>query len=121
MKFARLVFRIAGIYGLIALLPQYFLESKVGLDFPPAITHPEFFYGFLGVAIAWQIGFLIMARDPVRFRSMMIPAIIEKFSYGIATLVLYGQGRLAAAIVVTGLIDLCLGILFAVSYQKTGA
>ena len=60
MKFARWVFRIAGIYGLIVLVPQYFLEGKIAEQSPPAITHSEFFYGFLGVGIAWQIAFLII-------------------------------------------------------------
>ena len=32
MKFARFVFLGAGIYGLIALLPQYFLKDRIGLD-----------------------------------------------------------------------------------------
>lgn len=54
MKFAKLVFLVAGIYGLIVVLPQYFLESKVGVDSPPPITHPEFYYGFIGVTAAWQ-------------------------------------------------------------------
>ena len=52
MRFARVVYFIAGIYGLLVLLPQYFLEEKTGRDFPPAITHPEFFYGFIAVAVA---------------------------------------------------------------------
>jgi hypothetical protein len=121
MKFARRVFRIAGVYGLLALAPQYFLESKFGLDFPPAITHPEFYYGFIGVAVAWQVAFLIIANDPGRYRLLMIPAMIEKFSYGVAVLVLFGQGRLHGAILVTGLIDLVLGTLFAAAYQKTKA
>lgn len=43
MRFARVVFMIAGIYGLIVMTPQYFLEAKTGQDFPPAITHPEFY------------------------------------------------------------------------------
>ena len=62
MKFSRWLFRIAGIYGLIVLVPQYFLESKIGEQTPPAITHPEYFYGFVGVGIAWQIAFLIIAQ-----------------------------------------------------------
>lgn len=41
MKFAKRVFLAAGIYGLIVMLPFYFLENKIGCDFPPAITHPE--------------------------------------------------------------------------------
>jgi hypothetical protein len=32
----------------------------------------------------------------------MIATVIEKYSYGIALLVLYGQGRLAGLILVTG-------------------
>ena len=38
MKFARRVYLIAAIYGLIVLVPQYFMEGKNGRDFPPAIT-----------------------------------------------------------------------------------
>jgi len=40
MTFARRLFLIAGIYGLIVLLPLYFLEEKTGRDYPPPITHP---------------------------------------------------------------------------------
>lgn len=57
MKFAKWVYRIAGIYGLLILTPQYFLETKNGIDFPPAINHPEYYYGFIGVALAWQVAF----------------------------------------------------------------
>ena len=53
MRFARYSFLIAGIYGLLSLSPMYFLEAKNGRDFPPAITHPEYYYGFMGVALAW--------------------------------------------------------------------
>lgn len=41
MKLAKWVFLVSGIYGLVVLIPQYFLESKNGVDYPPAITHPE--------------------------------------------------------------------------------
>jgi hypothetical protein len=33
MDFSRWVFRLAGIYGLIVLVPQYFLEQKLGDSF----------------------------------------------------------------------------------------
>ncbi|MGI9054768.1 MAG: hypothetical protein ACR2F2_03075 [Pyrinomonadaceae bacterium] len=81
MKFAKYVFCIAGIYGLVALVPQYFLEAKTGADFPPAITHTEYFYGFIGVAIAFQIVFLIIGNDPQKYRAMILPSIVEKFSF----------------------------------------
>lgn len=119
MRFAKLVFRVAAIYGLIALLPQYFLEAKTGRDFPPAITHPEFYYGFIGLAVVFQIVFLIISRDPVRYRTMMIPSVLEKATWFIAALVLFLQSRLAATILGFAIIDMCLGILFVIAFVKT--
>ena len=34
MKFAKRSFLVAGIYGLVLLLPQYFMEEKNSRDFP---------------------------------------------------------------------------------------
>lgn len=118
MKFAKYTFLIAGIYGLLALLPQYFLEAKIAADSPPAITHPEFFYGFIGVGIAFQIVFLIIATNPAKYRLMILPSIVEKFSFAIATTLLFTNGRLAPQIFAAGLIDMLLGILFVVSWFK---
>jgi hypothetical protein len=64
MTFARRLFLIAGSYGLLVLTPQYLLEGRIGRDQPPAITHPEYFYGFVGLGMAWQFAFLVIARDP---------------------------------------------------------
>ena len=119
MKFAKYVFYAAGIYGLIVLVPQYFLEEKTGLDYPPAITHAEYYYGFIGVALAFQIVFLIIGGNPSKYRAMMIPSIIEKFSFAIAVVVLYMQYRVAPMMLGAGLIDLVLGILFVFSFVKT--
>lgn len=63
------------------LVPFYFRFDAVGREAPPAITHPEFYYGFLVVSLAWQIGFLLIAADPIRFRPMMAIAMVEKFGY----------------------------------------
>lgn len=119
MKFARKVFLAAGIYGLVILLPQYLLEQKVGRDFPPAITHPEFYYGFLGVTVAWQVAFLVIAFDPVRYRIMMLPGALEKAGFGFAVLALYLQQRVPAALLPFALLDLVLGALFLMAFQKT--
>lgn len=119
MKFASRVFLIAGIYGILLLAPMYFLEGQVAKDFPPAITHPEYFYGFIGVALAWQIAFLIMSRDPARYRLIMLPAIVEKFSYGVAVVTLFFQGRLAPIAVGFGVADLLLGCLFIAAFLLT--
>lgn len=121
MKFARCVFLIAGIYGLLAVAPLYFSEGKIARDYPPALTHPEYFYGFAGVALAWQVAFLIMARDPVRYRLIMLPAALEKFSYAVAGAVLYAQGRQTAFFLIFAGIDLLFAILFLAAFQKTRA
>ena len=119
MKFAKYLFLFAGISGLILLVPQYFLEEKTGRDFPPAITHPEHFYGFIGVAIACQVMFLIISRNPVRYRAMMIPAMLEKFSFAIAIAILFLQNRVPAMMFGFGMMDLALGLLFALAFFKT--
>src|SRR6516162_6681382 len=93
MKFAKVVFAVAGIWGLLIITPLYFMFDLIGKQDPPAITHPGFYYGFVGTALAWQIAFLFIARDPVRLRPMMIPSMVEKFAYGIAIVVLVMQGR----------------------------
>lgn len=120
MQFANRVYLVAGIYGLVVLLPMYFLEAKTGRDFPPAITHPEYYYGFIGVAVAWQLVFLVISRDPVRYRALMIPSIAEKLAFGVPAIILFSQGRLGAQMLGAGLIDMALGALFVVSYFRTG-
>ncbi len=119
MNFAKRVFFIAAIYGVIGLVPQYFMEAKIGRDFPPPITHPEHFYGFIGVALAWQIFFFLIARDPVRYRGAMIPAILEKVAFGAAAMALYAQGRLAVPVLGAGIIDLIFAALFWVAWRAT--
>ncbi len=116
-KFARWTFRIAGIYGLLVLLPQYFLEGWNGRVL--AINHPEYYYGFIGIAVAWQVVFLLISRDPARYRPLMLAAVIEKYSYGIATVILYLQGRIATEVLATGVVDMVLGALFLAAWMKT--
>ena len=119
MRFAKIVFLVAGIYGLLILTPMYFLENKIGRDTPPAITHPEYFYGFTGVALAWQVLFLVLSTDPVRYRAMILPSILEKVSYGIALIVLLSQGRLALSAFAIGSVDWIFAFLFLAAYFTT--
>jgi hypothetical protein len=95
MRFAQRVFTGAGIWGLVVLAPLYFSFDLIGRQYPPPITHPDFFYGFAGVAIAWQIAFLVIGRDPDRFQPMMLAAILEKFGYVATLTVLFLQGAAA--------------------------
>lgn len=119
MTFARNTFRWAGIYGVLALVPQYFLEAQVGRDYPPAVTHPEFYYGFLGVALAWQALFFGIARDPARMRPAMIPAVLEKTSFAAAVPVLWALGRAPAILLAPAAIDGVLAVLFVMAYRRT--
>jgi hypothetical protein len=119
MTFARWLFRVAGVYGLTVLLPQYFLEERLGRDHPPPVTHPEFYYGFVGVAVAWQVAFLVIGQDPARYRPMMIPAVLEKFTFGVAVAVLYARDRVSGTVLTFGVIDLVLGLLFLVAFWRT--
>ena len=121
MRFSKRVFGLAGWYGLLVLLPQYFLEARVGRDYPPPITHPEYYYGFIGVAVAWQVLFLIIAKDPVRYRLAMLPGALEKIAFGAAVVVLCAQGRTPRVTLAFAAIDLLLAALFLVAFQKTPA
>jgi len=119
MKFSKITFWIAAIWGILILTPLYFMFNMIGEKDPPPITHPAFYYGFVGAGLAWQLAFIVIARDPVRFRTMMIPSIFEKFSYAIALTMLYLQGRLHASDLPFGLVDAVFGILFVVAWFKT--
>jgi hypothetical protein len=120
MKFAKVVFWVAGIWGLLAVTPLYFLFDVIGRQDPPVITHPGFYYGFAGCALAWQIAFLFIAREPVRLRPMMIPSVVEKFAFGVAVVVLVTQGRMHRTDLVFAGTDLTLGVLFVAAFVRTG-
>jgi hypothetical protein len=118
MRFAKLVFLVAGIYGIIVIAPQLFLEDAIVRATGP-ITHPEYFYGFLVVCLPWQVLFLVISRDPVRMRPAMWVAVLEKVGFPIAALALYARGRVAAPVVGFASIDLLLAVLFAIAYLRT--
>jgi len=119
MRFAKIVFWIAGIWGVLVITPLYFLFDLIIRTDPPPITHPGFFYGFVGAALAWQIVFFFIATDPSRYRPLMTPSVLEKLSYSAAVVLLVLQGRMHASDLVFAGIDLLLGVLFAIAYFKT--
>ncbi len=119
MKFAKIVFWVAGIWGLLVLTPLYFMFDLIGRNDPPPITHPGFFYGFVGVALAWQIAFIFIATDPARYRPLMIPSVLEKVSFAAAVIILVLQGRMHKSDLVFVCTDLLLGLLFVIAYFKT--
>ena len=119
MRFAKMVFTGAGVWGLVVLTPLLFLIDYMGRQYPPPITHPDFYYGFVMVALAWQVAFLLIGRDPVRFRPLMIAAMLEKFGYVATLSVLYARGDLQAAQFAVAVPDFVLGLLFVAAFTRT--
>jgi hypothetical protein len=121
MRFARWVFLISGIYGVLVLAPQYFLEQRLSRDYPPAVTHPELYYGFVGCALAFQVLFLAIAADPVRLRPAMPAAVVEKVSFAAAVGVLHSLGRVNPVTVAFASIDALWAVLFTIAYFRAKA
>jgi hypothetical protein len=92
-----------------------------GRQYDAPVAYPHFFYGFIGVALAWQIVFLVIGANPTRFRALMIPAMLEKFGYVATLAVLYGQGRIAPVDAQAAVPDGLLGLLFILAFLKTRA
>ncbi len=119
MRFARRVFLIAGVFGVLLLPPMYFFEDLLGRRAPPPITHPEFYYGFVGVTLAWQLVYLLIAQDPVRYRPMMLLAMMAKLSFAIAVFVLLALGRVWGWMALGAIADLIFVLLFGYAYAST--
>jgi hypothetical protein len=119
MRFATFVFIGAGIWGIVVLTPLYFLVDITGKPWPAPLNYPHFFYGFIGVALAWQLAFLIIGRDPVRYRPLMIPAIVEKLGHVATVATLHSRGAITTADAATAAPDLLLGILFVAAFVAT--
>jgi hypothetical protein len=117
MKFAKRVFLIAGIYGILVVAPLFLAETMLDATQPPAITHPEYYYGFAWVTLAWQVLFLVLSRDPLRYRPMMLVAVLEKAS-GIVFILLVVLHRSPFSMLI-GIVDVVLGILFLIAHAKT--
>lgn len=118
IRFARWVFLLAGIVGLIEVTPLFFLAGLIGHRQPPPITHPEFYYGFIVIVLTWQIAFLIIARDPVRYQPLMPALFLEKLLYPVVVFTLYAQGRVDAQSFPGPILDLVWLSLFVVVWMR---
>ena len=114
MRFAKWIFLIAGILGLLSMVPLTFAEKMMG------VKQPEFFYGFVFLNICWQIVYLILSSDVIRFRPIMIPAFLAKASATAALTWLYLLGRVSVQWVGIGALDGVFAALFLAGYLATG-
>jgi hypothetical protein len=118
MRFAKWVFLLAGASGVLMILPLYW-EERFFQDFPPAINRPEFYYGFVGVTLAWQVMFLVIASNPVRYRLAMLPAMLEKVGFAAAVPLLYAANRVAAMWLGFAAMDATWLVLFVIAFVRT--
>lgn len=119
MKLARWIYLVAGIYGVLILVPGFFLERQADPS-GNLLAHPEFYYGFYGAALVWQFAFFVIAGDPVRFRPLMPVTFLEKLAFLVPSLALYATGRLPLSGPFYGaLMDGVLCVLFIFAWTQT--
>jgi hypothetical protein len=106
------LFWCAAALGLAFNLPKYFLLEQIGRDSPPPVTHPEYCYGFLGLGVAWQLGFVLIGVDPVRYRPFMLLGALEKALVGFSSVFLYVANEVGWKVFIFGLLDVLLAALF---------
>jgi hypothetical protein len=110
-KFPSRMFRWAAIYGVIVLLPLYFM--------PLPAQGAEIVLGFIGLALVFQSVFWIISGDPVHYRALMLPSVAEKLVFGVPALVLAARGLVHPPISVFAAIDLILGAGFFIAWRRT--
>jgi hypothetical protein len=113
------VFLLAGIIGILISLPPYFGEEGFAREYPPPVNHPELYYGFFGVTLSWQVMFLVISSDPMRFRRAMLPSMLEKASFAVAIPILYSLERVAVTWVGIASMDATWLVLFFIAYLPT--
>ena len=119
VRTARWTFGIASAYGVLTLVPMFFFEPLIAARNPPALTHPEFFYGFLGLALAFQLLFGAIAWQPKRLVAAIPAAVAEKYLYAIAVGVLILLHRVHDPTTAGfAVVDTVLGTLFLLSFVR---
>jgi len=117
-RLARWLFAASGIYGIVVLLPLYFVEADIAKA-SGAFTHPEYFYGFVGTALSAQAVFFIISYDPLRFRPAMLFAVLEKLAFAIPVFMLLASNRVSGPVVAFAGIDFTWAVVFALLWGLT--
>lgn len=118
MTFAKWVFTLGGIWGVLIIGPLFFLEGVIAGQTGP-VSHPDMYYGFVASTFAWQLGYLTIGRDPARFRPFMLLGALGKVIYFGATWALFLQGRIPITVPVVASPDILLAVLFVIAWFKT--
>jgi hypothetical protein len=111
LKFARIVFLSAPIFGVIVLAPGFFAGTTLH-DGSPRPGLP-FYFGFLCLSLTWQFVYVLIGLDPVRYRPMMLLAALAKLSYFAVCVVLFLTAHLAVGpLLYISCIDASYAVLF---------
>ena len=118
VKLVRALFIVAAMYGFIVLGSWMFITPRM-------VGHarhqqPEIYYGFGSLGLAWQVAFVLIACNPVRYRSLMlIAAVFEKLFFAGILIVLILRHIAGLHWIPEAAIDGLLGIAFIVAYYFT--
>jgi len=119
MKSTRWIFLIAGILGLLLVIPVAYNLITSGQELLPNFESTGLFvYVFLFQYTCWQIFFFIISRDPARYRPMMILAFLVEVSMPFNSIWLYFYG-LKPWIFLT-IVSLIFALLFLIAFWMIG-
>ena len=104
-------FRGAALYGIMVLPPLYLR--------PLPAAGPEWFYGFVGTALAFQLVYWTIGGDPVRYRPLMRLAVLAKLGFFVPCLSLFLSGRLGGTTMAAAGVDAVLAIGYAMAWRTT--
>lgn len=121
MRAIQWLFWAAGVYGVVIVAPLFFMEQRLGEDYPPPIAHPEYYYGFAVSVLGFQLMYLVIGFDPVRFRPLMLLGAACKLGFAAAVWILYAHSRVAGLMPGLASIDAVLGVLYLWAWAKTPA
>ncbi len=116
-KHARWLFRGAAIYGAILLLPVYFLEARIAAP-ATRLPAPEYFYGFIGAALSFQLVYWVIGGAPRKYYALMPLAVGAKLSFWIPTAILWSAGRTTTSTFALSCGDLLLAIAFLLAWRS---
>jgi len=118
ISIARWIFIFAAAYGLPAMGSWYFVTPKIVWQAPS--QQPEIYYGFAGLAVAWQAVFLLIASDPLRYRPLMLLAAFgEKFLFSGMLIILMHRHIARPHWRPFAAIDFLLGVAFLIAFLIT--
>jgi len=110
-RFASWVFLLAAIYGIPASATLFLTDAPD--------PHRLLYFAFGGIALVFQLVFLVISRDPARYVALMPLCILEKLSFGVPAPIFYARGLTDQNMALGGAMDLVLAVFFLFAWRKT--